>query len=138
MSKTHNNTFITRCYYVISFGPILYQHNLTSGDNSNTINVFFLNHLSASNIGQKGFIFTDQFLNVGSSSNALRAPPTALRATMAFESPRALRGSRHFPLDSAMTKLRTPQGFLHGLSIEVGSSTHPASSTLTPGTQYVS
>ena len=59
MSKTHNNTFITRCYYVISFGPILYQHNLTSGDNSNTINVFFLNHLSASNIGQKGFIFTD-------------------------------------------------------------------------------
>ena len=30
--------------------------------------------------------------NVGSSSNALRAPPTALRATMAFESPRALRG----------------------------------------------
>ena len=29
---------------------------------------------------------------VGSSSNALRAPPTTLRATMAFESPRALRG----------------------------------------------
>lgn len=59
MSKTHNNTFITRCYYVISFGPILYQHNLTSGDNSNTINVLCLNHLSAPNIGQKGFIFTD-------------------------------------------------------------------------------
>ena len=39
-------------------------------------------------------------LNVGSSSNALWAPPTALRATMAFESPRALRGCMVFKINS--------------------------------------
>ena len=39
-------------------------------------------------------------LNVGSSSNALGAPPTALRATMAFESPRALRGCMVFQINS--------------------------------------
>ena len=38
--------------------------------------------------------------NVGSSSNALRAPPIALRATMAFESPRALRGCMVLPTNS--------------------------------------
>ena len=44
--------------------------------------------------------------NVGSSSNALRAPPTALRATMAFESPRALRGCMVLRLKSGLRPAR--------------------------------
>ena len=49
---------------------------------------------------------------LGRVSMPCRAPHTALRATYALKSPRALRGSRHKRNSLSGTKLLTPAGFL--------------------------